>query len=167
MSDLSSGPAPDPENSKKKPAGFARHIALACTCLVLIAFLPSEAFPASLLLAGGVLWVLLDVLKQYKKSFGAPAEGFGVSAENTYRTSLGAPPVPAKGLKQYADEVYLANAQMLADLQRHGALDTLSKERHDADLARQIESAERELAAANAELAAVRGEVLDVSAGCS
>lgn len=162
MSDLSSGPAPESEKSKKKPAGFARHIALACTCLVLVAFLPSEAFPASLLLAGGVLWVLLDVLKQYKKSFGAPAEGFGVSAENTYRTSLGAPPVPAKGLKEYADEVYLANAQMLADLQRLGALDTLSKERRAADLTRQIASAERELAAVNAELAAVRGEVLDV-----
>jgi hypothetical protein len=162
MSDFSSGPAPEPEKSKKKPAGFARHIALACTCLVLIAFLPSEAFPISLLFAGGVLWVLLDVLKQYKKSFGAPAEGFGISAENTYRTSLGAPPLPAKGLKQYADEVYMANAQMLADLQRLGALDTLSKERHDADLARQIESAEQELAAANAELSAVRSEVLDV-----
>ena len=156
MSDLSSGPAQEPEKPKKKPVGFARHIALACTGLILMAFLPTQAFLASLLLAGAVLWVLLDVLKQYKKSFGAPAEGFGVSAENTYRTSLGAPPLPAKGLKQYADEVYLANVQMLADLQRFGAMDTLAKERHGADLARSIAAAERELAAANAELAAVR-----------
>lgn len=162
MSGLSSGPAQEPGKPKKKPVGFARHIALTCTCLILVAFLPSNAFLVSLLFAGGVLWVLLDVLRQYKKAFGAPAEGFEVSAENTYRTSLGAPPLPAKGLKRYADEVYVANVQMLADLQRLGAMDTLSKERHDADLARQIASAEQDLAAANAELAAVRGEVLDV-----
>lgn len=162
MSDLSSGPAQEPEKPKKKPAGFARHIALACTCLFLIAVLPTEAFLGSFILAGGVLWVLLDILKQYKTSFGAPAEGFGVSAENTYRTGLGAPPLPAKGLKQYSDEVYLANVQMLADLQRFGAMDTLAKERQVAVLAGKIAVAERELASANADLAAVRSEVLDV-----
>jgi len=162
MSDLSSGPAQDPEKPKKKPAGFARHIALACTGLFIIAILPTEAFLASLVLAGGVLWVLLDVLKQYKKSFGAPAEGFGISAENTYRTNLGAPPLPAKGLKEYADEVYLANVQMLADLQRFGAMDTLAKERQLGDLVDRIAAADRELEAAQAELSAVRSEVLDV-----
>lgn len=162
MSALSSGPAPEPEKPKKGPVGFARHIALACSCLILIAFLPTQAFLVSLLLASAVLWVLLDVLRQYKKSFGAPAEGFGVSAENTYRTSMGAPPLPANGLKQYADEVYLANVQMLADLQKFGAMDALAKERHVTDLADSIAAAERELAAANAELAAVRSEVLDV-----
>jgi hypothetical protein len=162
MSDVSSGPAPEPEKPKKAPGPFTKHIVWACIALLLTAIIPTSIFPLSLLAAGGVLWVLLDVLKQYKKAFGAPAEGFGVSAENTYRTSLGAPPLPATGLKQYADEVYLANVQMLADLQRFSAMDTLSKERHDADLARSIASRQWDLAAANAELAEVRGEVLDV-----
>ncbi|MFD0046578.1 DUF4041 domain-containing protein [Pseudarthrobacter scleromae] len=162
MSDVSSGSAQEPEKQKKTPGRFTKHIALAGTCLLIMAFVPTEAFPFSLLLAGGVLWILLDVLKQYKKAFGAPAEGFGISAENTYRTSFGAPPLPATGLKQYADEVYLANAQMLADLQRLGAMDTLAKEHHDSELVSSISSAERELAAINAELAAVRGEILDV-----
>jgi hypothetical protein len=165
MSDLSSGPAPEPEKPeepKKKPGGFGTQIVLVCLFLLLIAVLPTEAFLFSLPVAGGVLWILLDLLRQYRKAFGAPAEGFGVSAENTYRTGMGAPPVPAKGLKQYADEVYLANTQMFADLQRFGAMDTLARERHDAELDRSITAAQHELAAVNAELAEVRGEVLDV-----
>ena len=162
MSDLSPGAAPEPEKPKKKQGGFGTHIALACLGLLLLAILPTGAFLFSLLVAGGVLWVLLDVLKQYRKAFGAPAEGSGVSAEDTYRTGIGAPPLPVKGLKKYADEVYTANAQMLADLQRIGALDTLARERHDAELVRSIGAAERKLAAANKELAAVRDEVLDV-----
>ena len=162
MPSLSSGTAPESEQPKKKPTGFGRHVTLACTGLVLMALLPSEAFLISLLVAGGVLWILLDILKQYKKAFGAPAEGFGVSADSIYRTGLGAPPVPAAGLKQYADEVYLANTQMLSDLQRMGALDVMAKERHNADLAHAIATAKQELAAANAELASVRDEVLDV-----
>lgn len=162
MSDLSPGAVPEPKKPKKKQGGFGTHITLACLGLLLLAILPTGAFPFSLLVAGGVLWVLLDVLKQYRKAFGASAEGFGVSAENTYRTGIGAPPLPVKGLKQYADEVYTANAQMLADLHRIGAMDTLARERHDAELVSSIGAAERELAAANAELAAVRDEVLDV-----
>ncbi|WP_193313196.1 DUF4041 domain-containing protein [Arthrobacter koreensis] len=162
MSNLSFGPAPEPEQPKKKQAGFGRHVGLACACLVLMALFPTEAFLLSLLVGGGVLWILLDVLKQYRKAFGAPAEGFGISAENTYRTGMGAPPLPATGLKHYADEVYLANAQMLADLQRIGALDTMGRERHNAQLSQAISTAEKELAAVNAELVAVRDEVLDV-----
>ncbi len=162
MSDVSSGPAPEPEKPKRTPVPFAKHIAWACVALLLTALLATAIFPLSLIPAGGVLWILLDVLKQYKKAFGAPAEGFGISAENTYRSSLGAPPLPAAGLKQYADEVYKANAHMLADLQRLGALDPLAKERHNADLMASIASAQRALAAINAELATVRGEVLDV-----
>lgn len=161
MSDLSSGAAPEPKKPKKRGA-FTVQIALACLGLLLLSVLPTEAFLFSLLLAGGVLWVLVDLLKQYRKAFGAPAEGFGVSADNTYRTGLGAPPLPVKGLKQYADEVYTANVQMLADLQRIGAMDTLARERHEADLARSVIDAQRELAVANAELSAVRGEVLEV-----
>ena len=162
MSNLSSGAAPEPEKPKKKAGGFAAQILFTCLGLLLLAVLPTEAFLFSLVIAGGVLWVLLNILKQYRIAFGAPAEGFGVSAEGTYRTGLGAPPVPVKGLKRYSDEVFTANVQMLSDLHRIGAMDTLSRERHEAELARSISAAERELEAAKVELAAVRGEVLDV-----
>lgn len=162
MSNLSSGAAPEPEKLKKKAGGFAAQILFTCLGLLLLAVLPTEAFLFSLVIAGGVLWVLLNILKQYRIAFGAPAEGFGVSAEGTYRTGLGAPSMPVKGLKRYSDEVFTANAQMLADLHRIGAMDTLSRERHEAELARSISAAERELEAAKVELAAVRGEVLDV-----
>lgn len=162
MSNLSSGVAPEPEKPTKKSGGFTAQILFTCLGLLLLAVLPTEAFLFSLVIAGGVLWVLLNILKQYRIAFGAPAEGFGVSAEETYRTGLGAPPLPVKGLKRYSDEVFTANSQMLADLRRIGAMDTLSRERHEAELARSISAAECELEAANAELAAVRGEVLDV-----
>lgn len=162
MSDVSSGPTPEPEKPKRVQGRFTKHIVWACIALLITAVLPTSVFPFSLIPAGAVIWILLDVLKQYRTAFGAPAEGFGISAENTYRTGLGAPPLPAAGLKQYSDEVYLANVQMLADLQRLGAMDTLVGERHQADLARSISSAEQELAATKAELDSVRGEVLDV-----
>lgn len=162
MSNFSSGAAPEPQKPKIKPAGFGRQIAFVCVGLFIIAFLPAEAFILSLIIAGGIVWVLLNILKQYKVAFGKPAEGSEISAEYTYRTNMGAPPVPAVGLKQYADEVFLANAQMLEDLQRFGAMDSLAKERHDADLARRISAAEKELSAAMIELSEVRSEVLDV-----
>ncbi|MEC5201095.1 hypothetical protein RCH21_003351 [Arthrobacter sp. PL16] len=162
MSNFSSGPSPEPAQPRKRPAGFALHIWLACALLFLIALIPTQGFLFSLLPAAGVIWILLDILRQYRQTFGVSAESTHVSAENTYRTNMGAPPVPAKGLKQYADEVYLANAQMLADLNRFGAMDSLARERHDKELAASIARAKQDLAAAAAELAAVRNDVLDV-----
>ena len=116
----------------------------------------------NLIPAVGVFWIFFDVLRQYKKAFGTSAEGTAEGTENHYRTSMGAPPVPAKGLKLYADEVYLANKQMFEALNRFGAMDTVARERHDADLVRSIAFAEKELSAANSVLASVQAEVLDV-----
>ncbi|TYD00603.1 DUF4041 domain-containing protein [Arthrobacter echini] len=162
MSNFSSGASPEPAQPKKRPAGFTRHVWVACALLLLIALLPTKGFLFSLLLAAGVIWILLNVVKQYRQAFGVSAESTSVSAEKTYRTNMGAPPVPAKGLKQYADEVYRANAQMLADLNRYGVMDSLAKERHDAELTASIAKAKRDLAAAEAQLAVVRNDVLDV-----
>jgi hypothetical protein len=50
MSDVSFGSAPEPEKPKKTPGRFTKHIALASTCLLIMAFIPTEAFPFSLLL---------------------------------------------------------------------------------------------------------------------
>jgi hypothetical protein len=162
MSDFSSDPSSKPTQPKKGPAGFALHIWLTCALLFLIALIPTQGFLFSLLPAAGVIWILLDLVKQYRQAFGVSAESTRVSAENIYRTNMGAPPVPAKGLKQYADEVYLANTQMLADLNRYGLMDSLARERHDAELAASIARAKQDLATAEAELAAVQHDVLDV-----
>ncbi|MHA7155352.1 DUF4041 domain-containing protein [Arthrobacter sp. TMN-50] len=162
MSNLSSGELPEPGKPKKKPRGFASRVWLAGLGLVFIAVLPTEAFVVSLLVAGGILWVLLDMVKQYKKAFGASAEGLGISGQNTYRTSMGAPPVPAAGLKLYADEVYVANTQMMTDLHRIGAMDLLAREQRVADLNVEVAAMERNLRTARDELGSVRGEVLDV-----
>lgn len=162
MSDLSSQALPEPEKPKSSSSGFGKQITFASIGLFIIAVLPTEAFLASLIIGGGIIWILLDLLKQYKKAFGAPAEGFGISAAHAYRTKLGAPPLPAKGLKQYADEVFLANTQMLADLHRFGALDDLAREQLQLKLTGDIDEAKRQLRAVNSELNSVRDELLDV-----
>ena len=152
-------PPPQPVNREKKASGFSKHIMWFCISLLLMVVVPNGF---NLIPAVGVAWVFVDLLRQYKKAFGTAAEDSASSAENSYRTSMGAPPVPARGLKLYADEVYLANTQMLDALNRIGAMDTLDREAHESELTQGIAAAQRELAAANIELAAVRGEVLDV-----
>lgn len=140
-----------PLSSNKRvalPKSF--HWVLWLTVLALL--LGLVANPAVLVVVPFLGWFAYKAYQDYQELAGAPAGGFGITPENSYRQPHArVPEVPVRGVRVFAQEVVATNAQLLDDLHRVGAMDVLTREQAARDAVAARENATREAATIRAQ----------------